>query len=78
MSMPDYAADLAMPDDKRPVRGLTCCCCGASTRGRQWHNRDWGYGLCVKCIDYCARNITPDQHRSNYGVRGVHFDVQEG
>jgi hypothetical protein len=33
-----------------PARWLLCSCCGAETRGRQWHNRDTGYGLCVSCI----------------------------
>lgn len=58
-----------------PVRRLTCCCCGASTPGRQWHNRDEGFGLCVGCIDFCARGSTPTDFQRTYGLRGVHFDV---
>ena len=73
-----FAADLAMPDDKRPVRNLSCCCCGERTRGRQWYNRDWGYGLCPKCVDYCASRMSQQEFTKCYGVRGVHFDVREG
>lgn len=60
-----------------PVRRLTCCCCGAATRGRQWWNRDTGFGLCTDCIDFCARNTTPEDFQQSYGDRGVHFDVKE-
>lgn len=60
------------------IRTLRCCCCGAITRGRQWHNRDTGYGLCPDCIDFCHRNTTDDEFRSNYGDRGVHYDIKEG
>jgi len=59
-----------------PIRRLLCSCCGAVTRGRQWHNRDTGYGLCVDCIERCHRNETPEQFRQLYGDRGVHFDVE--
>lgn len=58
-------------------RSLLCCCCGQKTWGRQWFNRDTGYGLCVNCIEYCSRDTTPEQFQSRYGVRGVHFDVKE-
>lgn len=61
---------------RQPVSRLLCSCCGAVTRGRQWYNRDTGYGLCVSCIDYCHRNESPERFQSLYGVRGVHFDVQ--
>lgn len=58
-----------------PVRRMLCSCCGAETRGRQWHNRDTGYGLCSDCIDFCHRKETAESFRSLYGDRGVHFDV---
>lgn len=60
----------------RPVRSLTCCCCGSTTLGRQWHNRDTGFGLCPDCISVCSRNTEPADFERNYGVRGVHFDVE--
>ena len=30
---------------------LICCCCNGETYGRQWYNRDTGYGLCSRCAD---------------------------
>ena len=69
-------ADAAAPDPG-PVRILHCCCCGAATRGRQWYNRDTGYGLCRGCVDRCSRNETPEEVKSLYGVRGVHYDLPE-
>lgn len=60
---------------RQPVQRMLCPCCGGVTRGRQWHNRDIGYGLCVSCIDFCHRNETPERFQSLYGVRGVHFDI---
>ena len=66
-----------MSEVKLPqVKNLTCCCCGNYTKGRQWWNRDSGYGLCVDCIDYCHRGITDKEFESCYGIRGVHFDVE--
>lgn len=66
----------AHPDMDKPVRRLTCCCCVASTLGRQWHNRDTGWGLCAGCIQFCARGTEPKDFERTYGVRGVHFDVE--
>lgn len=56
---------------------LTCCCCGDATTGRQWRNRDTGWGLCVNCIDYCARGESAESMRSLYGDRGVYYDIKE-
>lgn len=71
---------LASNDDKGievtgQVRRMLCSCCGAVTKGRQWHNRDTGYGLCVECIPYCQRGETHETFQKLYGLRGVHFDV---
>lgn len=59
-----------------PIRSLICCCCGSETKGRQWWNRDTGYGLCVGCIDLCAKGVKIGEKTSSYGVRGLHFDVE--
>ncbi|MEJ7804384.1 MAG: hypothetical protein WKG03_00465 [Telluria sp.] len=76
----DGAVHVANCDDKGtqlgPVVHLTCCCCGAATRGRQWHNRDTGYGLGVECIEFCSRNTSPEDFERCYGRRGEHFDVE--
>lgn len=59
------------------VRHLTCSCCGGEAIGRQWHNRDTGYGLCKKCIAFCARGESEMSMRSYYGLRGIHYDLPE-
>jgi hypothetical protein len=60
-------------DMSKPVRDLECCCCGERTRGRQWWNRDTGYGLCIACIEYCATRMPAEEFDRCYGVRGVHY-----
>lgn len=44
------------------------------TRGRQWWNRDTGYGVCPRCGVECINREGPVAH-SYYGDRGVHWDV---
>lgn len=60
-----------------PVR-LRCCCCGEETLGRQWFNRDTGYGLCRGCGDWlpAERNVSPEEMRKCYGERGVHYAIE--
>lgn len=67
------AAVPAHPDATKPIRELACTCCGGTTRGRQWWNRDKGYGLCLRCIAFVAKGETPESMRESYGVRGVHY-----
>ncbi|STQ90031.1 hypothetical protein [Iodobacter fluviatilis] len=57
-------------------RTLTCCCCGNSTRGRQWWGRDNGFGLCTDCISFCEADVGQGEKTESYGIRGVHFDLQ--
>ncbi|MDQ2077506.1 hypothetical protein [Marinimicrobium sp. ABcell2] len=52
-----------------------CTCCGAPTRGRQWHNLDTGFGLCTGCIDFTARSMDAHEHTRIYGYRGIHYDL---
>ena len=53
---------------------LTCCCCGSGMKGRQWHNRDQGYGLCVKCADWIKDGReTKEEMQSAYGSNGIHW-----
>lgn len=59
----------------QPVRQMRCACCGGSTRGRQWHNQDTGWGLCVSCVDYCKPRFQDGEFERTYGARGVHFDI---
>jgi hypothetical protein len=61
-----------------PVVGLTCCCCGDSTRGRQWWNRDTGFGICAACIRWLRkRGESAKEIHDCYGVEGVHFNVED-
>ena len=53
------------------IRWLVCCCCGSHTLGRQWWNRDQGFGLCPSCWR------THYQHEPNScGVKGYHFAIR--
>tara|TARA_R110002020_G_scaffold337578_3_gene553014 strand:+ start:176 stop:364 length:189 start_codon:yes stop_codon:yes gene_type:complete len=55
---------------------LTCCCCSGDTKGKQWHNRDKGYGLCPTCADWIMKKETPEEMGRNYGKRGIHWDIE--
>jgi hypothetical protein len=61
------------------IKRLICACCGASAMGRQWWNRDTGFGLCKKCADWIPAkyNMDAEGMRLSYGVRGVHYDCAE-
>ncbi len=56
-----------------PVLTLTCSCCTSSTPGRQWHNRDEGFGLCGKCAEWLSGKETPAIMQSTYGIAGYHY-----
>jgi len=62
-----------------PVRRMTCCCCGTSTMGRQWHNRDTGYGICESCVKWIAgRGTGPQEMTRLYGDEGYHYPTPSG
>lgn len=61
----------------KKVIDLTCCCCGNETRGRQWWNRDKGFGLCNKCVDFCKRGETEESFKQCYGIEGVHYKLNQ-
>jgi len=48
--------------------------------GRQWWNRDDGFGLCHSCIDDChagdAAGVKLGDTHESYGVRGHHYDLE--
>jgi hypothetical protein len=63
--------------ESKPISTLTCCVCGDSTCGRQWWNRDTGYGICAPCIAYVrTRGYTDEQIHDYYGFDGVHWNVE--
>lgn len=57
------------------AKALICCCCGGQAIGRQWWNRDKGYGVCVKCSKSIAKKETPEYMKECYGERGYHYDI---
>lgn len=60
------------------VRTMSCAVCGAYCRGRQWHNRDTGYGLCTECPAWLAgRGMDAAEMERLYGKPGVHYAVTE-
>ncbi len=64
----DYASERA-----RPIRWMSCTCCGESYQGRQWWNMDTGYGLGDCCVDRCGANRTEGAESECWGVAGIHF-----
>lgn len=59
------------------IRTLTCCCCGEYTKGRQWWNRDQGFGLCDRCADWIGGRESAEEMLSCYGVEGVHYKITD-
>jgi hypothetical protein len=72
------AIDLEDLEEVDPVRRLYCAVCGGVTRGRQWHNRDTGYGVCLTCVEWVRSRgkTTEEEIRSYYGEKGVHYGVE--
>lgn len=68
----NYASERA-----KPIKWMTCTCCGESYQGRQWWNQDAGYGLGDCCVNYCHADRTPGAESSCYGVSGVHFLISQ-
>ena len=66
----NYASERA-----RPIRWMSCTCCGESYQGRQWWNMDTGYGLGDCCVDRCGANRTAGAESECWGVAGIHFLV---
>ena len=64
--------------NESPIHTLICCCCGESTQGRQWWNRDTGFGMCGGCIARIRERgkMPEDEIRNLYGVEGVHYSVR--
>lgn len=66
-----------MPPTLPPVVPLTCSCCGGEAHGRQWHNRDLGFGVCTRCSDWIGGRETAEYMVRGYGVRGEHYACGE-
>ena len=63
------------PVKEIPIKQLICCCCGQHTQGRQWWNRDTGFGLCVKCAEFISKEEDEESMKSCYGEKGVHYAI---
>lgn len=61
------------PDLCKPIRALTCCCCGGVTQGRQFHNQDNGFGLGGCCVAYVKPRV--EDLARTYGIDGVHYNL---
>lgn len=73
---PDELEAALPPRSLGPLVSLTCCCCGTSTKGRQWWNRDTGYGLCDSCIAFNGvAGVPMGGTAQSFGVRGVHWGI---
>lgn len=71
-------------EKSKPIRDLGCNCCGNAMRGRQWWNRDTGYGMCDECIVYVRTHrpfgrdpMSEAESLECYGIDGVHFNIPE-
>ncbi len=58
------------------VKVLDCCVCASRTKGRQWWNRDNGFGLCKKCADRISQKEDTETMKSWYGEKGYHYDIE--
>ena len=56
-----------------PRKMLICHCCGYKTKGRQWWNRDKGYGVCPECANFIAGKEGLKELMMSCGIPGVHF-----
>ena len=60
----------------KPIKCLICCCCGETTKGRQWFNRDTGYGLCPKCAIFIEQKDGIEEVTQLAGVKGIHYNLE--
>jgi hypothetical protein len=57
------------------IRNMTCCVCGsAAGRWAQHWNRDTGFGICSKCVEWQRdRGTSQEEMKSLYGEPGVNY-----
>lgn len=57
------------------LHAMTCCCCGECAGKWQQHwNRDTGYGICVKCVEWQReRGTTEAEIYDLYGKPQVNW-----
>lgn len=59
-------------------RNMTCCVCGSDAGKWQQHwNRDTGFGVCARCIEWVrGRGETETEIADLYGKEGVNWGAQ--
>lgn len=65
-----------MTTSNPPLRELTCCCCGELTIGRQWWNRDKGYGHCDACTLRYDKETKEFEENECFGIKGYHYFIK--
>jgi hypothetical protein len=56
-------------------KAKSCACCGQYTKGKQWWNRDTGFGVCEKCFIQSVERDGPAYSVSCYGHPGIHHSL---
>lgn len=57
---------------------MFCSCCGGYCKGRQWWNRDKGFGLCPSCANRLkSKAYSTEEMKDLYGVEGYHYFTEE-
>lgn len=72
----EYEARMSANHNPGTLRYLRCSCCGDDAgRWKQWHNRDTGYGVCLRCVTWFRQDgrETEDEIRRNYGIEGENW-----
>lgn len=60
----------------RPMKPKVCCLCGADAGKHAQHfNRDFGYGICGKCVDAELSSVGIDSVLSCYGLPMLHYTM---
>ena len=57
------------------MKRLRCSVCGAAAYGKQWWNRDKGYGICMKCVELVLEKEGKEALVRGYGHAGIHYST---
>lgn len=59
------------------IKTLLCNCCDSYTKGRQYWNRDTGYGICPECAKSQIERYGIESVEFDNGKEGIHFNIKE-
>ncbi len=71
----EYQEQNSIQSSLSSIKKLKCTCCGSYTRGRQWWNRDTGYGICNGCAMEQKLTEDADEMKDNYGIERIHYNL---